>query len=463
MTRRWLALLVVCSLALPLTGFALSGEPKAEFDEFIRTLREEKRVDRIGYLVEVQIPPSKANESKIFAYAGKYCYSSPAGYLTHVNYSRLERMRKAALKTRIIDKKRLDDAGEAWYLVWVEDEAQDELLRSKFEPLFSDRHTRVIRIRPEDEAFLGDNLLRYSLIEETLLPLKSLGRLPKAPRIELDPRIQELIKLITKDDMKATVQALEDCYSRQVRAAGNAQAVRWLAEQFQKMPNLEVATPTFPYSSQPLSNIVAIQKGVTDPDTVIVVCGHMDSTVGWGGGTGKAPGADDNGSGAAGVLHVASVASRLSLPYTVMYCGMNAEEVGLVGSKAVAKQLAATQGLKIKAVLNMDMISDRDDNQVAVIGNTASNWLIDVFKDTAKLYTGLESKCLYDSDIWYSDHSSFWNIGVPAILTIEGYPEMSAHYHKVTDLVANLDPNLMERVTRSNLATLLMLNPISSR
>lgn len=463
MTRRWLAFLVVCFLALPLTGFGLSGEPKAEFDEFIRTLREEKRVDRIGYLVEVQIPPSKANESKIFAYAGKYCYSSPAGYLTHVNYSRLERMQKAALKTRIIDKKRLDDAGEAWYLVWVENDAQDQLLRSKFEPLYTDRHTRVIRIRPEDEEFLGDNLLRYSLIEETLLPLKSLGRLPKAPLIKLDPKIQELIQSITWDDMKATVQTLEDFYSRQVRAAGNAQAVQWIAEQFQKMPGLEVATPTFPYSSKPLSNIVAIQKGVTNPDTVFVVCGHMDSTVGWGGGTGKAPGADDNGSGAAGVLHVASVASRLSLPYTVMYCCMNAEEVGLVGSKAVAKQLAGTQGLKIKAALNMDMIADRDDNQVAVIGNTASNWLIDVFKDTAKLYTGLESKCLYDSDIWYSDHSSFWNIGVPAILTIEGYPEMSAHYHKVTDLVANLDPKLMERVARATLATLLTLNAIPTK
>ena len=120
--------------------------------------------------------------------------------------------------------------------------------------------------------------------------------------------------------------------------------------------------------------------------------------------------------------------------------------------------MAATEGLKIKAVLNMDMIADRDDNQVAVIGNSKSNWLIDVFKDVAKLYTGIESKPLYDSDIWYSDHSSFWNIGASAILTIEGYPEMSAHYHKPTDLVANLDPALMERIARSNLATLLTLD-----
>ncbi len=459
MARRWLAsFLVIGFLALPLAGFALSGEPKAEFDEFVRALREDKRLDRIGYVVEVKMPPSKANESKIFAYAGKYFYASPDGYLTHVNHARLDRMRKAKFDLRIIDKKRLDDDKEAWYLVWVSTPEEDRVLRDRFEPLFSHSHTRLIRIRPEDEDYLQVHGLRYSLVEETLLPLKTLPMTLKAPRIELDPKIADLLPLITKEGMTATVQRLEDCVSRQVRAKGNAEAVDWLAAQFQQMPGLEVATPTFPYSSKPLSNVVAIQKGVKDPSIVFVVIGHMDSTVGWGSSASKAPGADDNGSGAAGVLHVARVASTLALPYTVVYCCANAEEVGLVGSKALARTLAAVSGQEIKAVLNMDMIADRDDNQVAVIGNTRSNWLIDVFKDVAKLYTGLESKCLYDSDIWYSDHSSFWNIGVPAILTIEGYPEMSAHYHKVTDLVANLSPDLMERVARANLATLLTLN-----
>ncbi|RCK81671.1 MAG: Leucine aminopeptidase-related protein [Candidatus Ozemobacter sibiricus] len=459
MARRWLAsLLAIGFLALPLAGLALSGEPKAEFDEFVRTLREDRRLDRIGYVVEVKLPLSKANETKIFAYAGKYFYASPDGYLTHVNHARLDRMQKAKLDVRIIDKKRLDDAREAWYLVWVGNEAEDRVLRDRFEPLFAHSHTRLIRIRPEDEDYLQFHGLRYSLVEEELLPLKTPPMTFKSPRIDLDPKIAELLPLITKEDMAATVKRLEDCVSRQVRAKGNAEAVEWLAAQFQQMPGLEVSTPTFSYSTKPLSNVVAIQKGVKDPSIVFVVIGHLDSTVGWSSSGGQAPGADDNGSGAAGVLHIASVASTLALPYTVIYCCANAEEVGLVGSKALARQLAAASGQTVKAVLNLDMIADRDDNQVAVIGNTRSNWLIDVFKDVARLYTGLESKCLYNSDIWYSDHSSFWNIGVPAILTIEGYPEMSPHYHKVTDTVANLSPALMERVARANLATLLTLN-----
>ena len=121
--------------------------------------------------------------------------------------------------------------------------------------------------------------------------------------------------------------------------------------------------------------------------------------------------------------------------------------------------MAGTAGLQIKAVLDMDMIADKDDNEVVAIGNTRSNWLIDVFKDAALAYTGLKTKPLYNSNVWQSDHSSFWNIGASAILTAEGYPEMSAYYHSVNDLVKNFDPNLMERVARANLAALLTMNP----
>ena len=159
----------------------------------------------------------------------------------------------------------------------------------------------------------------------------------------------------------------------------------------------------------------------------------------------------------AGLLHIARVAAGLSLPYTVIYAGMNVEELGLHGSKAFARQLSTTPGTKILAALDLDMIADKDDNLAVAIGNTRSNWLIDVFKDAALAYTGLTCKCLYDSDVWGSDHSSFWNIGASAILTSEGYPDFSPHYHKPTDLVKNLSPEMMEKIARSNLATLLTL------
>ncbi len=464
MSRRNGFVLVLLFVIFPLvthSAFGLSGDSKLEFDQFIRNLREEKRIDRIGYLISMELSPSKTNENKVLSLTGKFSYSFPKGYLTHVNFARLERVKKAGVTFQILDKKRLDDSTEQWYLVWVENEEKAKALKAKFEPLFTHEHTVVIRIRPSDEEFLMDNRYMYSVIEEAMLPLKvPVDPLPKK-FLKVDPAIQEAVKKITEEELVAVVQTLQDCVSRKVKSAGNASATTWLADEFKKIASLTVSTPTFESSYGKMSNVVAEKPGLIEPKKVIVVCGHFDSTAGYSART--APGADDNGTGAAGVLALARVTGPMSLPYTVVFACMNAEEIGLVGSKAFAKRYSGSTEIQILGVLNMDMIADKDDNEVAVIGNTRSNWLINLFKDTALAYVGLTSKPLYDSNIWYSDHSSFWNIGASAILTIEGYPEISAYYHSENDLVKNLAPSFMEKVARANLATLLTMMTATTR
>ncbi|MFZ2958418.1 MAG: M20/M25/M40 family metallo-hydrolase [Candidatus Ozemobacteraceae bacterium] len=451
------ALLSTASPAL-----ALGGEAKVEFDQFIKNIREEKRIDQIGYLVLAKIKPSRASEDRIFSVAGTYFYASDEGYLTHVNYVRLERMKKLGIETEIIDKKRLDDEKEKWYLVWTETPDEVKTVKSSFEPLYQQENTMVIRVRPEEYPQLLAARVRFSQIDETQLPTRVPPQFKAEKFKAVDPAVAQLLEIVKADEMKADVQTLQDFTSRAVGQPGNPTAAKWLAEQFSKLPDLTVTTPSFKSGSAELQNVLAEQKGTSDPKTIFIVCGHFDSTVS-SGDRKVAPGADDNGTGAAGVLAIARALAGKQLPYTVLYCEMNAEEIGLVGSKAVAKALSGTTDLKIKACFNMDMIADKDDNEVAVIGNTRSNWLIDAFKDTALAYTGLKSKTLYDSKIWYSDHSSFWNIGASAILTIEGYPEMTPNYHTVRDLVVNLNPMFMERITRSNLATLLTLNPLPAK
>lgn len=464
MHQRFRVFGLVLGLAL-LAGsvFALGGDQKAEFDAFVKAIREDRRVDRVGYLIEVQLPPNKTNDTKIFSLAGKYCYAWNDGYLTHVNYVRLQRMQGLKVPVRIIDKKRLDDESEAWYLVWCANAADDRALRDRFEPLFSHEHTRLIRIRPSDEDELQKLGLRYAVVEEALLPLRRLPpSIPAFPKFnEPDPQIAALVATINAASLTADVQSLEDFVTRAVKQPGNVKAHQWIADQFRAIGGLEVSTHTFNYSPGTLDNVVAIKRG-RRPTDVVIVGAHSDSTAGYSN-SAKAPGADDNGSGVAGVLAIARAVAPLDLRDTVIFCAFNAEEVGLVGSKALARKFANDGDLKIKAMLNLDMIADcRDDNNVALIGNTASNWLIDLMKSVALTYVKLESTCLYNSKIWYSDHSSFWNIGVPALLSIEGYPEMTPHYHKVTDTVSNLSSSFMEKVARANLAALLTLNPIQT-
>lgn len=446
--------LLICASSV----FALSGEHLTEFQGFINNLREEKRVDRLGYLIFVDITPSKAGENRLLSLTGKYFLTTPKGYLTHVNYARLARLKQAKIEPKVLDKKRLDDRSEHWYLIWVENSQEAETLKKHFEPLFKHEQTWVVRVRPEDEEVLQSLEVEYSIIEEDLLPLKLQPQGKKFVIKEKDPKIVELIQQITGENLASTVQTLQDCKSRYVREPGIKVATTWLKEEFEKIGSLTVATPGFTSYYGELSNVIATKQGEKNPGSAYVICGHFDSTVKSYQKT-VSPGADDNGSGAAGVLESARIIGRMRFPDTIIFACWNAEEVGLVGSKAYAKTLAETQGLEIKAVFNMDMIADNhDDNEVAVIGNSRSNWLIDVFKDAALLYTGLKSDAQYDSNIWYSDHSSFWNIGASAILTIEGYPEMTPYYHSTKDLLSNMSIPLMERTARSNLAAFLTLN-----
>lgn len=458
-------LLVHCIVGLGQTTKILEDVVKSEFANFLENIQNDRRIDKLGYLIEIK-PEDKGLKkdnvkfaNKVLSNTGKIVYfTNYGGFITHVNYSRLQRLASNGIEYRILDKKRLDDKSEFWYLVWIPSESEYKKLKQFVEPLYKDGNTVIIRIRPDDEEKLQYYGLRYSLIEEELLPLRILDDEYKTIKIKYSKKINDLVKEVSKHELISIIKKLEDFKSRHVKNQGNLDALNWLYEQFRQIQNLEVKQHYFNYGNKTLANVLAFQKGEVSSDEYIIVIGHMDSTVSWGYDIAYAPGADDNGSGAAAVLHIAKIVSKLKMPYSVIYCCVNAEEVGLVGSKALANDIAKNQNMKVKAVLNMDMIADKDDNQIAVIGNSKSNWLIDILKDCAKIYVNLETKCLYNSNVWYSDHSSFWNVGIPAILTIEGYPENSPHYHKPSDIVNNLSPDLLEKTTKANLAALLVLN-----
>jgi Zn-dependent M28 family amino/carboxypeptidase len=95
-----------------------------------------------------------------------------------------------------------------------------------------------------------------------------------------------------------------------------------------------------------------------------VISAHLDSTgarqPGFQATSDPAPGADDDGSGIAGVLVGAAAVCRLARTLTaprrtVRFVLFNAEEHGLVGSRAYARDQAA-QGVPITGVFQMDMI-----------------------------------------------------------------------------------------------------------
>jgi Zn-dependent M28 family amino/carboxypeptidase len=107
-----------------------------------------------------------------------------------------------------------------------------------------------------------------------------------------------------------------------------------------------------------VQDVIAIQRGTTDPGRVVIISAHLDSRISDPlDAAHDAPGADDDGSGVAAVLEAARLLSARRFPATIVYSINSGEEQGLYGGKALA-DYAKEQGWRVEAVLNNDIIGN---------------------------------------------------------------------------------------------------------
>lgn len=189
------------------------------------------------------------------------------------------------------------------------------------------------------------------------------------------PLLQTLAAGVSADREQATDTRLVAFGTRhtlsdtQSETRGIGAARRWVAAQFEALSKscsgcLQVETPsqTFTGARVPrptaIVDVLAVQKGTTDPDRVVVISAHidsrasdvMDSRI-------DAPGANDDGSGVAAVLEAARLLSAHRFPATIVYAVLSGEEQGLYGGKVLA-DYAVAQGWRVEADLNNDIIGN---------------------------------------------------------------------------------------------------------
>ena len=105
-------------------------------------------------------------------------------------------------------------------------------------------------------------------------------------------------------------------------------------------------------------NVVAIQRGTTNPNDMVMMSGDIDSrasdTMDF---TTDAPGANDNASGMAGTIEAARVLSKRKFKNSIVYVGLSGEEQGLFGGKGLA-EYAKKKEWNVIGFLNNDMIGN---------------------------------------------------------------------------------------------------------
>jgi hypothetical protein len=187
------------------------------------------------------------------------------------------------------------------------------------------------------------------------------------------------------------------------------------------------------------ANIVGIVEGIEDPDRFIVIGAHYDHLGRYALNTTSKNsyghihnGADDNASGTALLLDLASKISKSPLQKSVLFIAFSSEEMGLLGSHYFTEN-PTVKLESVVAMINLDMVGMLKD-ELTVFGTGSARGL-DVLVNQAAAQANIETKNV-NLPHGPSDHMHFYRNDIPAMHIFTG---LHPHFHSPADDVENLN------------------------
>ena len=275
------------------------------------------------------------------------------------------------------------------------------------------------------------------------------------------------------EDQKGLI-ATEDLIIRELRSMGytpEVQALSWnlksQAEAEQRVGAMDRrgAKETTPeLAAHVWHNIIVEIKGQELPGEVLILSAHFDAVPG-------APGADDDGTGTAGLLEVARVLHGRQLKRTVRLIFFNLEEIGLKGSAEYVRsyRAAGAAGLRehLIGMVSLEMLgffSDAPSSQRSpipkiegvfdppTVGDFIGLGTIKAYApfcerfdaEMRKAAPGLKTAVvdfppISPPDFMRSDHAPFMLAGFPGVMLTDTSNFRNPNYHKPTDVIGTID------------------------
>lgn len=193
-----------------------------------------------------------------------------------------------------------------------------------------------------------------------------------------DQKLYSIIEAVSEERLKNDVKTLADFGTRHTlsdtvsNTRGIGAARRWIKSEFDKISKECNGCLDVYYQKDLVKkgdnnritkdvwvvNVIAIQRGTTNPNSYVIMSGDIDSRVSDPNNyTSDSPGANDNATGMAGTLEAARILSQYKFKNSIVYVGLSGEEQGLYGGKIMASQ-ALMDYWHIIGVLNNDMIGN---------------------------------------------------------------------------------------------------------
>lgn len=264
-------------------------------------------------------------------------------------------------------------------------------------------------------------------------------------------------------------------------------AAAWIKGQFESMGFSRVCLQHFDVDGHPETNVVALIDA--DAPGSVTVGAHYDSRPF----SGPAPGANDNGSGTAAMLELARIFRKdlgHAAPKKPLYfVAFAAEEHNLDGSKHFTAALADPKDDSLPSECRTSHASDSppdaspEELHQAVIMDEIG-WRSPSLKgDTVNLETydteGIEKilnhlaqsnldhnkhplTVVHSNNPFGSDHMSWLDRGMGAVLTINGDDEAYPAYHSSDDKISEVSGSLLEKVAKMNAGAILRMTGLDT-
>ncbi|KAK9417589.1 putative Peptide hydrolase [Seiridium unicorne] len=239
--------------------------------------------------------------------------------------------------------------------------------------------------------------------------------------------VEALLPSLNKTLMQSNLQTFSNFQNRYYKSSYGKKSSAWLGN----LVNSTIAstgvsgvTAKFFPHTWGQSSIIATIPGLSDK--TVVFGAHQDSINQASPMNGRAPGADDDGSGSITILEAFRVllsderVAAGQAPNTIEFHWYSAEEGGLLGSQAIFQSYAKA-GRDVKSMLQQDMtgyVGTGKKNQMGLIVDNVDDNLTNFIRLVLDAYSEIpyvDTECGYAC----SDHASATKAGYPSAMVFE--------------------------------------------
>ncbi|MGH8475183.1 MAG: M28 family peptidase [Methylococcales bacterium] len=273
---------------------------------------------------------------------------------------------------------------------------------------------------------------------------------------------------ILRDRLREHVYALsEQIGERNAQHFDKLEQARTYIENRFRLAGYATSVLPFIYGGAAFHNVEAILAGKGASPRCIVVGAHYDSVEG-------SPGANDNASGVAALLELAHALRGRSFSSSIRFVAFANEEPPYFNTGEGMGSVEYLRGFEqaheqIRAMLSLETIGFYSDeagsqhypplvgllypdrgNFIAFVGNFGSRELVRTtigrFRSVVMLPSEGAALPSWIPGVSWSDHRSFWDAGIPALMITDTAPFRYPHYHRPSDTPEHLDYVRMARL-----------------